>query len=315
MDKVFCPLDLDDNPHRQEPTSIKKLLKGNGVWDTRKIILGWIIDTINRTIDFPPHCVARLNTILVSVTLKMKVIAVKQWHKILGELGSMSIAIPGAWGLFSLLQEAFCHVEMDRPRIRLTKVVHGFLDNFCWLTNDVASQPTHIAELVPTNAALLGACNAASPGMGGISFIPSDDGTWIPILWRNQIPKSVQSKLVSSTNRTGTINNSDLELYGNIAHHDVVAQCADISEQTIGTLWDNIANSYWLRKGSTTATGPTAYLLRLQAHHQRFQRYLSLHNYIPGPANDMADICSCVWHLTNSQLLSYFGLHFPQKEQ
>ena len=60
----------------------------------------------------------------------MKVIAVKQWHKILGELRSMSIAIPGARGLFSLLQEAFRHVEADQPRIRLTKAVHGFLDVF-----------------------------------------------------------------------------------------------------------------------------------------------------------------------------------------
>ena len=54
MDKVFRPLDPDDNPHRQEPASIKKLLKGDGAWDTRKIILGWIIDTMNGKIEPPP---------------------------------------------------------------------------------------------------------------------------------------------------------------------------------------------------------------------------------------------------------------------
>ena len=107
MDKVFRPLDSDDNPHRQEPASVKKLLKGDGTWDTRKILLGWIIDTVNSTIELPPHHITRLQAILASVTPKMKVIAVKQWHKILGELRSMSIAIPGARGLFSLLQEAF----------------------------------------------------------------------------------------------------------------------------------------------------------------------------------------------------------------
>ena len=142
--------------------------------------------------------------------------------------------------------------------------------------------------------------------MGGIVFIPSEDGNLIPILWRKQFPKSVQSKLVLSTNLTSTINNNDLELCGNITHHDVVAQCADILEQTIGTLSDNIVNVYWLQKGSTTTTGPAAYLLRLQAHHQRFHHYISLHDYIyiPGPANGMANICSCAWHLTDSQLLS-----------
>ena len=83
MDKVFRPLDPDDNPYRQEPASVKKLLKGDGTWDTRKIILGWILDTVNGTIELPPHRVARLNAILASVTPKMKVIAVQQWHKIL----------------------------------------------------------------------------------------------------------------------------------------------------------------------------------------------------------------------------------------
>ena len=315
MDKVFRPLDSDDNPHRQEPASVKKLLKGDGTWDTRKILLGWIIDTVNSTIELPPHRIARLQEILASVTPKMKVIAVKQWHKILGELRSMSIPIPGARGLFSLLQEAFRHVEADRPRLRLTKAVHGFLEDFRWLANDVASRPTRIAELVPSNPALLGACDAAGTGMGGIAFIPAEDGTLTPILWRKPFPMSVQSKLVSFTNRGGTITNSDLELCGNIAHHDVVAQFVDIAERTIGTLSDNIANVYWLRKGSTTKTGPAAYLLRLQAHHQRFHRYLLLHDYIPGPANEMADICSRAWHLTNSQLLAYFDLHFPQKQR
>lgn len=51
----------------------------------------------------------------------MKVIATKQWHKILGELWSMSIAIliviPRARGLFSLLQEDFRHVESSQPQI------------------------------------------------------------------------------------------------------------------------------------------------------------------------------------------------------
>ena len=114
---VLYPLDDRDNPSHQEPASIKKLLKGNGNWDTRKIILGWIIDTVQGTIELPPHRVERLNAILASVTHRMKAIITKQWHKILGELCLMSIAIPGDQGLISLLQEAFHHVESSRPRI------------------------------------------------------------------------------------------------------------------------------------------------------------------------------------------------------
>ena len=78
--------------------------------------------------------------------------------------------------------------------------------------------------------------------MEGVAFILTDNGIAVPILWRKLFSKSVQSKLVCSTKRRGTINNSDLELCGNIAHHDVVAQFANILERTIDTLLDNIPN-------------------------------------------------------------------------
>ena len=78
MDKVFWSLEQDNNPHRQELPSIKKLLKGDGIWDTQKIILCWIIKTMNGTIELPFHCVVGLNDILASVTPNMKVIDVKQ---------------------------------------------------------------------------------------------------------------------------------------------------------------------------------------------------------------------------------------------
>ena len=98
--------------------------------------------------------------------------------------------------------------------------------------------------------------NRDTPSMGGVSFIPPEFDKVVAILWRKPFPKSVQAKLVSFTNRTGTINNSDLELCGNVTHHNIVAQFADILERTIRTLSDNIDNVYWLRKGSTTTTWP-----------------------------------------------------------
>ena len=173
-------------------------------------------------------------------------------------------------------------------------LVHGFLDDFWWLVNDIVSRPTQIPELVPSNPALLGACDATGTDMGDVAFVPTNDNTddVVPILWRKPFSDLVQKKLVPFSNPKETINNSDLELCGNIAHHDVIAQFADISKKTLATLSENIANVYWLQKGSTTTTGPAAYLLRLQACHQRFRCYCSLHDYIPGPANDMADICS-----------------------
>ena len=128
----------------------------------------------------------------------------------------------------------------------------------------------------------LGAWDAPGPGMGCVAIIPTEKGTIIPILLRNPFPTSLQTKLVSSNICNGTINNSNLELCGNIANHDIVAQSMDISERMITTLSGNIANVLWLWKGlTTTTTRPPAYLLQFQAYHQRFHRYLSFHDYIP----------------------------------
>jgi hypothetical protein len=59
IDSVFRPLEPGDSPHRQEPISVKKLLKGDGCWTTRKVVLGWLIDTVRHTVELPPHRVDR----------------------------------------------------------------------------------------------------------------------------------------------------------------------------------------------------------------------------------------------------------------
>ena len=314
LDRIMRPLSKGDNPNRQEPASIKKLLKGDGTWCTRKVMLGWIVDTKQGTIELTPRRQARLHQLLEDIKPGQKLIATKTWHKVLGELRSMALALPGARGLFSLLQEAFRHEEHSRPRLRLTTAAHEFLDDFRWLAADLASRPTRISEIIATQPSIIGACDAAGTGMGGVFFVPSKSGQIQPYLWRQPFSKLIQDQLVSFNNPNGTITNSDLELCGNVAHHDVIAQLADIRERTIWTGSDNTANVYWQRKGSTTTTGPAAYLLRDQALHQRYHRYVPQHDYVPGTANTMADDCSRLWHLSDSHLLAHFNLTYPQTQ-
>ena len=53
VDNVLAQPQPGDNWN--ETMSLKKLLKGDGSWSTRKVILGWIIDTVRQTIKLPPH--------------------------------------------------------------------------------------------------------------------------------------------------------------------------------------------------------------------------------------------------------------------
>jgi hypothetical protein len=95
IDSVFRPNDADD-VLRKEPISVKKLQKGDDFWSTQKIILGWLIDTAaNKTIALPPHRRDRVLVLLQSLVHRKRT-SVKQWHQLLGELRSMSLAIPGS---------------------------------------------------------------------------------------------------------------------------------------------------------------------------------------------------------------------------
>jgi hypothetical protein len=191
--------------------------------------------------------------------------------------------------------------------------VHQVLQDFRWLAEDLTRRPKRIAEIIPkTKPDTLGAQDASAMGMGGVQFVPQQDGTVQPLLWRSPFPRAIQERLVSFDNPAGDINNSELELAASVAHHDILAQQFDIREATIHNSSDNVATVWWQRKGSTSSSGPTARLLRLQSLHQRHYRYVPLFDYIVGEANAMADACSRLWHLSNTELLAYFELNFPQ---
>jgi len=61
VDGSFRPPDDEDDIWKKDPNSLKKLLKGNGVLLTTKIVLGWLIDTVAGTIKLPPHRLKRLH--------------------------------------------------------------------------------------------------------------------------------------------------------------------------------------------------------------------------------------------------------------
>eukprot|EP00536_Pseudo-nitzschia_multiseries_P017358 jgi/Psemu1/50546/gm1.50546_g len=290
LDKIFHPLHATDTPYDQEPASLKKILQGDATWTTKKVILGWLINSINKTISLPPHRVERLKEILHSIAPTQRHVPIQQWHKVRGELRSMALAIPGSIGLFSILQEAFQHKEPNRQQIRLTKRVQSFLRDFQWKATDLSKRPTAIVELVPDIfPATLGACNALGADMGGIHFVPLPDGKIQPLMWRQSFPKWVFTQLVTFNNPEGTINNSDLKLAGSIAHNDVLAQAACVTARTTHNCYDNTA----------------------AALHQRLHQYVSLRDYIPGPVNHLADLLSRS-ELSDTALLHQFNTTYPQ---
>ena len=160
VNTIFCPLNYYDSIYRKDPVSIKKLHKGDCSWATIKNCLGWIINTQANTITLPEHRVADLASILADIPSTQKCISKKRWWSILGKFRSVSLALPGSHGLFSFMQHALTHSNMNH-HIALCKDVHNALNDFRWLLHNITNRPTCIAEVVPLRDSALGYHNAS----------------------------------------------------------------------------------------------------------------------------------------------------------
>ena len=201
IDAVFRPLDSQDSPHRKHVPSMKKFLQGDAYLSTRKIVLGWLIDTVRQTLELPPHRIERLQTIFDSLRFRNR-IATKQWHKILGELRSMSIGIPGSRGLFSLLQEGLRH--SDRYRIRITTQMRDMLEDFEHLTQSLASRPTEIAEIVPDHPVAVGTHDALALAWAVFGCPPLLTPTSAPCCGEHPSPPTFKLDLFPQTTLMAT---------------------------------------------------------------------------------------------------------------
>ena len=333
IDDVFRPLHPSDSQFRTEPVSLKKLRQGDATWSTTKKVLGWIIDSMSMTIHLSERRLHRLTEILSSLPPTQKRLSVTKWHQLLGELRSMSLALPGTRGLFSPLQVA--HQTKQHNRLRLSSEFHAALQDFRWIQKTLTQRPTRLYKLVPTTPTLHGAHDASGAGAGGAWFpsssavprqqdvykLASPDASLTPtyptsrnpIVWRMPFVGQISTLLVSSSNLHVTVTNSDLELAGSFLQNVAVSHCFDVRERTIKSDTDNLATLYWNRKGSTTTTKPPAQLLRMLAMHQRHHRYVSVKDYIPGPSNKIADDASRLNHLSDAQFLNHFNSTYPQK--
>ena len=117
-------------------------------------------------------------------------------------------------------------------------------------------------------------------------------------------PKDIVESLVSWANPQGTVNNSELEVAGGVVHSDCVAQCFVMKERTTLARTDATAGLCWQRKGSATCTSAPAHLLRLQAMHQRFHRYVPRVDFVSGVDNLISDRPSRSADLTENKLLT-----------
>jgi hypothetical protein len=310
IDKVFRYYPLPtDKPSCKSVISSSKLQQGDGAWSTSKIILGWAIDTAARTLSLPAHKADRLRDIVSSFDAVGST-SRRRWYRLLGELRHMSTAIPGAAYLFSILQS----VLVDQPqssRLRLRPIVKESLHDWQTLANQLHSKPVPIASLVPRAPHLLGATDASALGVGSF-WVPTHYGhPATPMVFRAPFSDKIRQRLISTSNPTGNLTNSDFELAALVL---CTALCSSLTTIPHMALWcasDNIAAVSWCTKGSTSSTGPAAHLLRWLAQISRSNLVSLSAFHVPGTSNTLADFCSRSFHLTDQEFLHHLNTHFP----
>ena len=106
-------------------------MTGDCTCSTFRVLLGWVLDTVNMILSLPLHQENRFKEILAGIPSGQKQIGVEKRHRVVGELGSMDIPLPGDRGIFSHIKEALCY--LDGKTVALNRGVHQALTDFRWL--------------------------------------------------------------------------------------------------------------------------------------------------------------------------------------
>jgi len=316
---VFPPNDSDDN---EDPTSLKKLLKGEGAWAVVKEILGWVFDGDAKTIELAPAKAAdRLNLLEECLTAarKGKAFPMAKFQKLVGKLRDTAIGIPAGLGLMSPLNAA---LSSEREYVYIGKKTPLFLCLSDWkfLIKVSIKEPTKCRELVAAdNPGYCGIVDSSKHGVGGVVF--GHRKSCHPHVFRFKWPKEVQEAFDK-----GHISISDLELAGLLLLWITMEGCIgpdNLKHEHVCLLSDNDPSVNWLERMSSKKSivaGRILRILSIRMRHCRASPLTPLH--IPGVHNRIADIPSRSfgykkeWHFElDTDFLHFFNKLFPLPNQ
>ena len=304
----------------EDPISLKKLQEGEGLWEVRKEILGWIMDGATRCIELAEkkqHAILReLKTVL---RLKRGV-PFKRVEKVVGKLHHAAIGIPAGKALFGPVNRLMS-VRPKRVLWDRCPDVAEALRDWKQLIREAAKQPTHVNELVAGEADYIAAVDASGEGAGGV-WLPGAREL-APIVWRVRWPQEVRDRLVTADNRNGDITNSDLEMAAEVLGWLVLEAVVSLLWTHVGMWSDNSATVSWQTRWASRRSRVANRLLRVLAIRMRANRASPLvTRHLAGERNRLGDIPSrsygykAEWHFEEDDaFLANFNTLFPLPAQ
>jgi hypothetical protein len=140
----------------------------------------------------------------------------------------------------------------------------------------------------------------------------------IPIVWFLEWPQEIRDQFCSSSNKSGKLTISDLELTGILLYWLVLEQAVDTNtlKHTSIAIWcDNLPAVTWTYKFRTSTSPIAARILRALAVrlHKNQTALLSV-EHISGIFKNMADVASQKHNTNRKHFLTNFSTCFPPRQ-
>ena len=314
---IFPP-DANDE---EDPTSLKKLRKGDGAWALRKDVLGWTFDGENKTVELQEDRVRDLRKGLKDMLRSRTAIPLNTFQKVAGKLQHASMGVPGGKGLFTPINK---QLGKEAKWINLTRnsPLRTALTDWRALLLEANKEPTKALELVHGEPAYIGIVDASKGGVGGVVFGHLEECK--PTVFRFEWPAEIQAKVQTQENPSGTITNSDLEMAGLLLVWLVMeAVVPSLRHKHVALLSDNSPSVSWVTRLASKSSMIAGALLRALALRLRVNRTSPLTPlHIRGVHNRIGDIPSRSfgykkeWHFPcEKSFLTFFNSTFPLPNQ
>jgi len=256
------PQSITNHPN-DELIALKKLAAEDGLWTTRKEILGWIFDSMACTITLPPEKIVSLQKDIHSLT-RRKQVQVRELQRIQGCLIHATYGIPNGKGLISpIVSMTAKYAHSPRARITLDTTTKQALLDWRHLLKVATKEPTLCTDLIPSQPNYIGYCDMSKMGAGSVWF--GAQKNLPPIVWRMAFPQDIQDRLVSHDNPHGSLSNSDFEMAGLLLHWLVLENLTNLQHAHVATGCDNSPTVAWAHCLISSKDAIAAHLLRALA--------------------------------------------------
>ena len=307
-----------------DPISHKKRLAGDAAWDVTKDILGITFDGDSKTLwlaeEKRDSIIQTLRTWLRASTRPTGIPFI-EFQSTMSKVRHAFLTIPSGSGLLSPFYALLASQPKTVYLAQNPDLAQSVRDCLFFL-HDSVSKPTLCKNLIPDLPDFVGITDASGHGCGGV-IIGERLGV-PPTVFRLAWPLAIRHSIVSSTNPSGTITNSDLEMAGLLLLWLVMeAVCPTLTNAHVALISDNTPTVHWVQRMASKQSRIAMHLVRALAFRLQARRCSPLTPlHIAGVDNALTDIPSRSFGseprwacATDHDLLTMFTSLFPLPHQ